>query len=162
MLIALHKDNSICEENFSSEQKTLYEHDFYAWTKEQSDILKSRRFAHLDILNLIEELESMGRSEKRELINRLTLLLGHLLKWVYQPERRSNSWLATIEEQRAEVLELIEDSPSLKYQLDQQFEKAYTKAVLFAVKETNLPKSTFAAQSPFSLEQILDRQYLPE
>lgn len=162
MLIALHKDNSICEENFSSGQNILYENDFYAWIKEQSDILQSRRFAHLDVSNLIEELESMGRSEKRELINRLTLLLGHLLKWVYQPERRGNSWLATIEEQRLEILELIEDSPSLKHQLDQQFEKAYIKAILFAVKETNLPKSTFPAQPPFSLEEILDNRYLPK
>ncbi|HLC15127.1 MAG TPA: DUF29 domain-containing protein [Thermodesulfovibrionia bacterium] len=140
---------------------SLHEQDFYAWTKQQADILKSGILANLDVHYLIEELESMGASEKRELVHRLTLLLGHLLKWVYQPKRRSNSWLATIEEQRLEVVDLIQDNPSLKYQLEQQFDKAYTKAVLFAVKETNLPKSSFPNESPFTLEQTLDRTYLP-
>ncbi len=84
------------------------------------------------------------------------------MKWIYQPERRGNSWLATIEGQRLELVDLLEDNPSLKYQLDQQFEKSYIKAVLFAVKETNLPKSTFPKESPFTLAQVLDRNYLPE
>jgi hypothetical protein len=141
---------------------SLHEHDFYAWTKQQTDILKSGLFESLDISYLIEELENMGASEKRELGHRLTLLLGHLLKWIYQPERRGNSWLATIEGQRLELVDLLEDNPSLKYQLDMQFEKAYIKAVLFAVKETNLPKSTFPKESPFTLAQVLDRNYLPE
>lgn len=141
---------------------SLHEHDFYAWTKQQADILKSGLFSSLDVSYLVEELENMGASEKRELNHRLTLLLGHLLKWVYQPERRGNSWLATIEAQRLELADLLEDNPSLKYQLDQQFEKAYVKAVLFAVKETNLPKTTFPKESPFTLEQVLDRSYLPE
>lgn len=164
MLIALHKQGSLCEQNFPREHKTLYGQDFYAWTTQQADILKSGMLHNLDITNLIEELESMGVSEKRELLHRLALLLGHLLKWVYQPERRGNSWLATIEEQRLEIIDLLNDSPSLKYQLEQQqqFEKAYIKAVLFAVKETNLPKSTFPVQSPFSLEQTLDETYFPE
>jgi len=141
---------------------SLHEQDFYAWTKQQADILKSGIFVNLDVRYLTEELESMGAGEKRELIHRLSLLLGHLLKWVYQPERRSNSWLATIEEQRLEVIDLIQDNPSLKYQIEQQFEKAYTKAVLFAVKETDLPKNTFPNESPFTFEQTLDRTYLPE
>lgn len=164
MLVALHKNSSISdyEQNCSLEQKTLYGKDFFAWTKQQVDILKSETFIDLDIANLIEELESMGVSEKRKLLHRLTLLLGHLLKWVYQPKRRGNSWLATIEEQRLEIIDLLNDSPSLKYQLGEQFEKAYTKAVLFAVKETDLPKSTFPNQSPFSLEQTLNKAYLPE
>jgi hypothetical protein len=104
----------------------------------------------------------MGASEKRELSHRLTLLMGHLLKWVYQPERRGNSWLATIEEQRLEIIDLLQDNPSLKYQLEQQFVKAYIKAVLFAIKETNLPKSTFPELSPFTLEQVLNESFLPE
>ena len=141
---------------------SLYEQDFYAWTKQQADILKSDDVRMLDVHYLIEELENMGAREKRELVHRLTLLLGHLLKWVYQPERRGNSWIATIEEQRLEVSDLIQDNPSLKYQLEQQFEKAYTKAILFAVKETNLSKSTFPNESPFTLKQTLNRDYLPE
>lgn len=141
---------------------SLHEQDFYAWTKQQADILKSGNVRVLDVHYLIEELENMGAREKRELVHRLTLLLGHLLKWVYQPERRGNSWIATIEEQRLEVSDLIQDNPSLKYQLEQQFEKAYTKAILFAVKETNLSKSTFPNESPFTLKQTLNRDYLPE
>ncbi|MDP2904265.1 MAG: DUF29 domain-containing protein [Methylovulum sp.] len=141
---------------------SLHEQDFYAWTNQQANILKSGQLTHLDVHYLIEELESRGASEKRELIHRLTLLLGHLLKWVYQPQRRCNSWLATIEEQRLEVVDLIEDNPSLQHQLEQKFEKAYAKAILFAVKETNLPHSTFPQESPFTLEQTLDRTYLPK
>ncbi|MCX7068341.1 MAG: DUF29 domain-containing protein [Methylococcales bacterium] len=141
---------------------SLHEQDFYAWTKQQADILKSGDVRVLDVHYLIEELENMGAREKRELVHRLTLLLGHLLKWVYQPERRGNSWIATIEEQRLEVSDLIQDNPSLKYQLEQQFEKAYTKAILFAVKETNLSKSTFPNESPFTLKQTLNRDYLPD
>ena len=141
---------------------SLHEQDFYAWTKQQADILKSGDVRVLDVHYLIEELENMGAREKRELVHRLTLLLGHLLKWVYQPERRGNSWIATIEEQRLEVSDLIQDNPSLQYHLEQQFEKAYTKAILFAVKETNLSKSTFPNESPFTLKQTLNRDYLPE
>ena len=141
---------------------SLYEYDFYARTKQQTDILKSGIFSGLDVDDLIKELQSMGASEKRELIHRLALLLGHLLKWVYQPDRRGNSWLATIEEQRLEVIDLIEDNPSFQYQLDQQFQKAYIKAILFAIKETDLPKSTFPQDPPFTLEQVLEKNYLPE
>jgi Domain of unknown function DUF29 len=141
---------------------SLHDYDFYAWTKQQTDILKSGGLVDLDIPYLIEELENMGASEKRELLHRLTLLLGHLLKWVYQPKRRGNSWRATIEEQRLEVIDLLEDNPSFKYQLDQQFQKAYVKAVLFAIKETNLPKSTFPVESPFTLEQVLDKTFFPK
>jgi len=141
---------------------SLHEQDFYAWTKQQADILKSGILANLDLHCLTEELESMGAGEKRELIHRLTLLLGHLLKWVYQPETRSNSWRAAIEEQRLEISDLPQDNPSLKKQLNQNFEKAYAKAVLFAVKETNLPMSTFPGESPFTLEQTLDRIYFPK
>ncbi len=141
---------------------SLHEQDFYAWTRQQADILKSGILANLDIHYLTEELESMGASEKRELIHRLTLLLGHLLKWVFQPERRSNSSLATIEEQHLEVLDLLEDNPSLKHQLNEQFEKAYTKAVLFAIKETDLPRSAFPNETPFTLEQTLDKNWFPK
>ena len=140
---------------------SLHEQDFYAWTKQQSDVLKSGLFSNLDVSYLIDELENMGASEKRELSHRLTLLMGHLLKWVYQPERRGNSWLATIEERRLEIIDLLQDNPSLKYQLEQQFVKAYINAVLFAIKETNLPKSTFPELSPFTLEQVLNESFLP-
>ena len=81
----------------------LHEQDFYAWTQEQAALLKFGRLAELDVQHLIEELENMGASEKRELISRLEILLIHLLKWQYQPALQSRSWLLTIEEQRLQL-----------------------------------------------------------
>jgi len=141
---------------------SLHEQDFYAWTRQQTDALRSGAFSDLDVAALIEELESMGANEKRELSHRLALLIGHLLKWVYQPERRGNSWLATIKEQRLNIADVLQDNPSLKYHLEQQFVKVYIKAVLFAVRETDLPQTAFPESSPFTLGQVLDESFLPQ
>ena len=84
----------------------LYETDFYAWTQQQAKLLKTKTWGELDTANLIEEIESLGRKERQELRNRLGILLGHLLKWQYQPHHRSNSWLATIREQRRRLQDL--------------------------------------------------------
>ena len=86
----------------------LYDADFYAWTQEQAKLLRQQKWESVDIANLIEEIETLGRQERRELKNRLGILLGHLLKWQYQPELRGNSWLATIREQRREVETLLQ------------------------------------------------------
>lgn len=94
--------------------KSLYESDFYAWTKEQAELLKHKTWEALDLPNLIEEIESLGRQERQELRNRLGVLLGHLLKWQYQPLNRGNSWLATIREQRREAARVLKENPSLK------------------------------------------------
>jgi hypothetical protein len=88
-------------------QSNLYETDFYAWTFEQSKLLKEGNFKHLDIINLVEEIESLGKQQRQELENRLAILLGHLLKWDYQPDGRSKSWKAPIREQRRAVQKLI-------------------------------------------------------
>ena len=92
----------------------LYETDFYAWTVEQSKLLKEGDFKHLDIPNLVEEIESLGKQERRELESRLGILMGHLLKWDYQPDKRGKSWRATIREQRRAAQKLIAQNPSLK------------------------------------------------
>ena len=92
----------------------LYEQDFYLWIETTAKQLKAGKFAEVDLDNLIEEIESMGRSEKRELKSRLIVLLMHLLKWQYQPEKRSESWRSTITEQRISIEALLEDSPSLQ------------------------------------------------
>ena len=94
--------------------RNLYESDFYAWTQEQAKVLKSQAWAQLDTINLIEEIESLGRRERQELRSRFEILVGHLLKWQYQPEAHSNSWLATIREQRRKIQRLLQESPSLK------------------------------------------------
>jgi hypothetical protein len=75
---------------------SLYESDFYAWTQKQAQLLRSHEWEHVDLENLVEEMETLGRQERRELVNRLGILLGHLLKWQFQSEHQSNNWLATI------------------------------------------------------------------
>lgn len=139
----------------------LYELDFYAWTQQQAKFLQEEKWSRLDIPNLVEEIESLGRQERRELKNRLGILLGHLLKWEFQPENRSKSWLATIREQRNQVLQLLDESPSLKPHLPEALEKAYQSALNLAVCETSLSYEAFPAQCPYSLEQALSLEFFP-
>ncbi|MFN9831460.1 MAG: DUF29 domain-containing protein, partial [Pseudanabaena sp.] len=103
----------------------LYDTDFYAWTLEQSRLLQSGNLQDLDIENLVEEIESLGKQQRQELRNRLGVLIGHLLKWAYQPEKRSKSWRSTIREQRKEVLELLKENPSLKSYLPEAIASAH-------------------------------------
>ncbi len=138
-----------------------YEKDFYAWTSHNAELLRHKKFDEIDIENIAEEIESMGKSTKRELINRFAILLAHLLKWQFQPERRSNSWKNTIEEQRDEIIELIEDSPSLKYELNEKIERAYRRATLIASTETGMTKETFPKTCPFTLDDSLNFDFLP-
>ncbi len=96
------------------EPQNLYERDFYAWTQQQAQFLRERAWEKLDLPHLIEEMESLGRQQRQELRNRLGVLVGHLLKWEYQPQARSVSWLLTLQVQRQEVLDLLEENPSLR------------------------------------------------
>ncbi len=139
----------------------LYKMDFYAWTQEQAAFLRSQQWSRLDLSNLIDEIESLGKQQRQELRNRLSILLGHLLKWEYQPQRRSCSWLATLRIQRLDIAELLEDNPSLKSYLEEAFCKAYLKGVELAAGETDLPHQIFPAECPYSLTEILDDQFYP-
>lgn len=143
-------------------QRVLYQKDYYGWLQENAQLIRERKFSEIDAENLIEELESMGKSEKRELSSRLTILLMHLLKWQYQTVRRSTIWRNTIAVQRIDILDLLEDSPSLRTEILDKIEIAYEKAVLAAEVETGIEKANFPAECPFSLEQILDETFLPE
>ena len=147
--------------NNSAQNLSLYEHDFYAWTKQQAEILGAHRWEDLDLSNLIEEIESLGRQERQELRNRLAILIAHLLKWQFQPQKRSRSWLATIRIQRLDTMDLLKDNPSLKPYLEEALERAYQKAIILAVKETNLPNKTFPAQCPYVLADILEESFFP-
>ena len=140
----------------------LHDKDFHAWTLQQADLLKAGKLHEIDLDNLIEEIESMGASERNQLQNRLKVLIGHLLKWQFQPTYRTRSWNATIEEQRLSVMTLIEDNPSLKRILDERITKAYPQGVLLAVKETNLDKKAFPSSCPYSIEQLFDVEFLPD
>jgi len=141
---------------------TLYDRDFYAWTQEQAILLQKHNWEQIDLANLIEEIQTLGRQERKELRNRLGVLLGHLLKWQFQPQRRSNSWVATIKEQRRRIIDLLEESPSLQSYLEEALQVGYADGIDLAVQETNLPYETFPTFSPYTLEQALDAEYLPE
>ena len=139
-----------------------YREDYHAWALKNAQLLREGRFEEIDIDNIAEELEDMGASKERELESRLGVLLAHLLKWVYQPERRSNSWLATIEEQRRRIERLVRKNPSLKPKIDDCFLDAYGDARLIASRETGLNKKIFPEENPFTLEQTLNNDYWPE
>lgn len=141
---------------------SLYERDFYAWTHEQASLLRAGNLAEADITHIIEEMESMGRSERRELVNRLTVLLLHLLKWRFQPALRGNSWRLSIKEQRIRLAAHLEDNPSLKAEIDQAILQAYRLAAIEAERETGLSESTFPTACPFSFEQMMDERFWPE
>ena len=139
-----------------------YERDFYQWTRDQADLLRTGRLNALDVEHLVEELENMGARERRELTNRLKVLIAHLLKWQCQPQLRSRSWDATIQEQRLSLQDLLDDNPSLRPTLeDHQLHRAYRLGRLLAIKETNLEETTFPPECPYSVAQVLDEGYYP-
>ena len=139
----------------------LYDQDFYAWTQEQAKLIKEKNFDKLDLTHLFEEVESMGKHEKRELGSRLTVLLMHLLKWKYQPARQCKSWIRTIKEQRIEVEEVLEENPSLKNIVNEYLSHGYKKAILKAAEETNLDDDVFPTNCEWTIDQILDNDFYP-
>lgn len=140
-----------------------YETDFYAWANEQASLLRSGRLSAADIENIAEEIESMGRSEKRELASRLAVLLTHLLKWQFQPGLRGNSWRLTIKEQRRQLVKHLSENPSLGTQahLDDAIADAYETALIEVQKETGLSEATFPAACPYAPTDILNAEFLP-
>ncbi len=141
------------------EAQSLYERDFYQWIEETSHLLEEGKFAQLDIQNLVEELQTMGRSEKRAIRSNLTVLLHHLLKWKYQPNKQSSSWVYTIREHRKRIKDLLRDSPSLSNYLVDALPECYEEARYRATRDTKLPINTFPVDCIFSLEVTLEREF---
>lgn len=141
---------------------TLYDLDFYAWLNAQAAHLRAGRLSELDIENLAEEIESMGRSEKRELVSRLEVLIMHLLKWQFQPALRSTSWRPTVEDQRFRVSDHLDENPSLATQVDEAIASAYRRAARGASSETGLDLKTFPPACPWSFAQISDPNFWPD
>lgn len=139
----------------------LYESDFQGWIEDQVNLLKTQQWQQLDTLNLIEEIEALGRKERQELRNRLGILLEYLLKWQFQLDKRTNSWLGTIREQRIQIKFLLQDSPSFKPYLNQILPDAYELGLALAIRETKLGEQLFPEVCPYTLEQTLDPQFLP-
>ncbi|MDJ0843766.1 DUF29 domain-containing protein [Crocosphaera sp.] len=142
--------------------KTLYETDFNLWLEETVKLLKQKKLDELDLENLIEEIEAMGRSEKKGFRSNLEQLLLHLLKWKYQPNKRSGSWKSSIIEHRNRMLDDLEDSPSYKPYYEQIFDKCYRNARKYAEAETGLPINTFPEFCPFNKTDVLTPDYIPE
>jgi hypothetical protein len=141
---------------------STYEKDFYAWTQAQATQLRAHQFSLLDIENLSEEIESMGRSERRQLTNRLEILLTHLLKWQFQPALRGRSWQLTIVEQRRRIEKLLHANPSLRPHLPDLLAEAYDDATFGAMRETGLPQESFPRSCPYPLDVVLAEVWLPD
>ena len=141
---------------------SLYDTDFYEWTKAQAKALAKGDAGALDWENLAEEIESLGKSDRRGLQSALEIVLLHLLKWAHQPERRSVSWENSIDEHRGRVEPILQDSPSLRRQIPALIEGAYPRARRVAARQTRLPLATFPEACPWSLEQVLDDEFWPE
>ncbi|MGK7901836.1 MAG: DUF29 domain-containing protein [Hormoscilla sp.] len=139
----------------------LYDLDYNLWLEKTIGQLRDRAFTEIDLENLLEELEAMGRSEKRAVYSNLKILLMHLLKYRYQPDRRSNSWRSTIREHRQRLTESFQESPSLKGYSNNVFDACYQKARELAADETGLDIEAFPDESPFSIAETLDSEYLP-
>lgn len=146
----------------ASKTQSLYEADYFAWIETNLQRLKEQNYSSVDWENLIEEIEDMGRSEKRGLESNLAIVLLHLLKWQYQSERRSRSWMASIVEHRIRVHKALKESPSLKPYIEQVFEDVYRDAVKVAIAETGLSAKTFPAECPYAIAQVLNEDFIPE
>lgn len=139
---------------------TLYDVDYGLWLEDQIAKLKFKRWSDLDIDKLVEELEALNKSNKRELYSYLVVVLAHLMKWQFQPEYRSGSWKGSIKNGRRRIERLFKDQPSLKPYLEEILSEAYAEAKEWAKEETEL--NIFPAICPYSIQQILEPEFLPE
>lgn len=135
-----------------------YDQDFYSWALRQAELLRAGRYGELDIPNIAEELETLGREQFNALVSALRVLTMHMLKWDYQPEKRSRSWIVTIVVQRNEFADCLADNPGLKPRLDEALERAYRRARIEASAETGLDLNQFPPTCPYDLATLLDRE----
>ena len=140
---------------------TTYENDIVAWAKEQAYLLRSGKLSAIDIEHIAEEIEDVGKSEQRELASRMAVLLAHLLKWHYQPDRQGSSWQRTIKEQRKAILRRLKNTPSLKVSLSnaEWLEDAWGDAISITINETGM--DGFPEICPWTIENILAEDWLP-
>ena len=147
-----------------TKKRDLYNSDFLAWTEETVELLRSQQWQDIDIENLIEEITDLGKSQQHALQSSLRLILTHLLKWKYQSDRQSHSWKITINRERLNIDEYLEESPSLRRFLSDRewIDKTYQRARREAMVETNLALATFPVACPFSILEILDLDFYPQ
>ena len=138
------------------------EDDAYRWSYEQAELLRLRRFDEADLPNIVEELESMGREQRRALKSSYRVLIVHMLKWQFQPARRARSWSNTIIRERNNIIDYEEDNRTLRNDAGRIVDDVYRRAARQAAKETKLPVSTFPPDCPYTLEQLRDLDFMPE
>jgi hypothetical protein len=139
----------------------LYETDFAEWTRRNAELLRSGRVSEADLAHIAEEIEDMGKRERRSLYHHFIRLIEHLLKWQYQPERRGSSWQRTIVVQRREIRDLLNENPSFRPALDGIVSQAYRAAVDSASVIIRRPREEFPSECPYRLDQLLGDEFLP-
>jgi hypothetical protein len=144
-----------------SSRSPVYEVDFYRWTEEQARALRERRPVDLDWENVAEEIESLGRSDKRSIESNLNVILVHLLKWRHQREKQTASWKASLTEHRTRIRKLLDESPSLRVYPAKVLPEEYALARVKAAAETGIPEDAFPEVCPFTIDEVLDRTFLP-
>ena len=144
--------------------KTSYESDVVAWAKEQAALIRAGQFDQLDLTHIAEEIEDVGKSEQRELASRMAVLLAHILKWKFQPQKRSMSWTLTIKEQRRLLVRRVQKTPSLSPMLSdpEWVDEIWVDAKALAEKETGLDMSTYPEICPWSMADVLTPDWLPD
>jgi Domain of unknown function DUF29 len=149
-------------EAFADDRQSLYEQDFYLWLAQQAALLREGHLHDLDVANLLEEIEDMGRSARKAIKSNLIVLLTHLLKFQFQREQRCSGWRGSVVEHRRRLRDDFEESPSLRPYAAEVFARAYGDAREQASAETGLPLRSFPRSCPYTLEQTLDARFLPD
>lgn len=144
------------------EKPRAYEADYYGWTMDQAAAVRAGRFDLVDRENLAEEIEDLGKKERREVESRLVLVLLHLLKWQFQPDKRKGGWEASIRVQRNDLNEVLSENASLKDYPEERLTMAYAKARLAAERETGIAYEAFPEACPYSVAQVLDESFFPD
>ena len=142
--------------------KPLYDTDFYLWTQMQTAALQAKDVAALDLEHLAEEIESLGKRDRRAVESYLEVILLHLLKWAYQSEQRGRSWEKSLLQARHRLAKLLRENPSLANQVPEFLDQGYPHARRLAAVETGLPLTTFPETCPWAGEQVLDEDFWSE
>ncbi|GGD84172.1 hypothetical protein GCM10010985_43350 [Caballeronia grimmiae] len=152
------------EDNGSEPMGTPYDKDVVAWAREQAALLRAGKLSAIDIEHIAEEIEDVGKSEQREFASRMSVLLAHLLKWKFQPDRRGNSWRNTIRTQRAAVERRLARTPSLRPMLDDQdwIADMWGDASITAANEMRIGMADLPDHCPWSMKQVLETEFLPD
>ena len=146
-------------QNVGRRSPVRYDRDLYTWSVQQAAALRSGRFAAVDVEHVAEEIEDLGKAEFSKLESALRIILLHMSKWDRQAERRSRSWVISIDRERLRYGNVLGDNPGLKSKRTEALTRAYATARLDAAEETSLPRAAFPVECPYSLDEVLHRPF---